>query len=117
MVIIKVPYALSYKDEARIYKKLVYGAPAFRNTHLDPHVLHLAAVFAILTRQVKPEREGLDLPKKVRLFAGEAVEGFSDTEAARLRNESPGRGPLGRQPALRDQRAVDGDHARQLRTA
>jgi serine protein kinase len=98
MVIIKVPYALSYKDEARIYKKLVYGAPAFRNTHLDPHVLHLAAVFAILTRQTKPEREGLDLPKKVRLFAGEAVEGFSDTEAARLRNESPDEGLAGISP-------------------
>jgi serine protein kinase len=98
MVIIKVPYALSYKDEARIYKKLVYGAPAFRNTHLDPHVLHLAAVFAILTRQLKPEREGLDLPKKVRLFAGEAVEGFSDTEAARLRNESPDEGLSGISP-------------------
>jgi serine protein kinase len=98
MVIIKVPYALSYKDEARIYKKLVYGAPAFRNTHLDPHVLHLAAVFAILTRQTKPEREGLDLPKKVRLFAGEAVEGFSDTEAARLRNDSPDEGLSGISP-------------------
>jgi len=67
-------------------------------------------VFAILTRQSKPEREGLDLPKKVRLFAGEAVEGFSDTEAARLRNESRTRG-WGHQPALRDQCAVDGDHA------
>jgi serine protein kinase len=98
MVIIKVPYALSYKDEARIYKKLVYGAPAFRNTHLDPHVLHLAAVFAILTRQSKPEREGLDLPKKVRLFAGEAVEGFSETEAARLRSESPDEGLSGISP-------------------
>ena len=98
MVIIKVPYALSYKDEARIYKKLVYGAPAFRNVHLDPHVLHLAAVFAILTRQSKPEREGLDLPKKVRLFAGEAVEGFSETEAARLRTESPDEGLSGISP-------------------
>jgi serine protein kinase len=98
MVIIKVPYALSYKDEARIYKKLVYGAPAFRNTHLDPHVLNLAAVFAILTRHSKPEREGLDLPKKVRIFAGEAVEGFSDTEAARLRSESPDEGLSGVSP-------------------
>src|ERR1700723_2366988 len=98
MVIIKVPYALSYKDEARIYKKLVYGAPAFRNTHLDPHVLHLAAVFAILTRHTKPEREGLDLPKKVRIFAGEAVEGFSDTEAARLRSEAPDEGLAGVSP-------------------
>ncbi len=98
MVIIKVPYALSYKDEARIYKKLVYGAPAFRNTHLDPHVLHLAAVFAILTRHTKPEREGLDLPKKVRIFAGEAVEGFSDSEAVRLRQESPDEGLSGVSP-------------------
>jgi serine protein kinase len=98
MVIIKVPYALSYKDEARIYKKLVYGAPAFRNTHLDPHVLHLAAVFAILTRHSKPEREGLDLPKKVRIFAGEAVEGFSDQEAVRLRSEAPDEGLSGVSP-------------------
>ncbi|MEA3150836.1 MAG: serine protein kinase [Gammaproteobacteria bacterium] len=98
MVIIKVPYALSYKDEARIYKKLVYGAPAFRNTHLDPHVLHLAAVFAILTRHSKPEREGLDLPKKVRIFAGEAVEGFSDTEVARLKAEAPDEGLSGVSP-------------------
>jgi serine protein kinase len=98
MVIIKVPYALSYKDESRIYKKLVYGAPAFRNTHLDPHVLHLAAVFAILTRHSKPEREGLDLPKKVRIFAGEAVEGFSESEAARLRTEAPDEGLSGVSP-------------------
>ncbi|MDP8985527.1 MAG: serine protein kinase [Pseudomonadota bacterium] len=98
MVIIKVPYALSYRDEARIYKKLIYGAPAFRNTHLDPHVLHLAAVFAILTRHTKPEREGLDLPKKVRIFAGEAVEGFSETEAARLRAEAPDEGLSGVSP-------------------
>jgi serine protein kinase len=98
MVIIKVPYALSYRDEARIYKKLVYGAAAFRNTHLDPHVLHLAAVFAILTRQSKPEREGMDLPKKVRIFAGEAVEGFSETEIQRLKSESPDEGLAGVSP-------------------
>jgi len=98
MVIIKVPYALSYRDEARIYKKLMYGAPAFRNTHLDPHVLHLAAVFAILTRHSKPEREGLDLPKKVRIFAGEAVEGFSETEVVRLKAEAPDEGLTGVSP-------------------
>src|SRR6516165_6388265 len=88
MVIIKFPYALSYLDEARIYHKLVSGAPAFRNVHLDPHVLNLAAVFAILTRLAKPEREGLDLPKKLRLYAGEAVEGVPETEAARLHAEA-----------------------------
>src|SRR5580692_11622323 len=89
MVIIKVPYALSYRDEARIYQKLVSGAPAFRDVHLDPHVLNLAAVFGILTRLGKSEREGLDLPKKLRVYAGEAVEGVPETEATRLHAETP----------------------------
>ena len=98
MVIIKFPYALSYLDEARIYQKLVYGAPAFRHIHLDPHVLHLAAVFAILTRLIKPEREGLDIPKKLRIYAGEAVEGVSENEAVRLRAEVPDEGLTGASP-------------------
>src|SRR5580658_10216613 len=98
MVIIKVPYALSFHDEARIYQKLVSGAPAFRNVHLDPHVLNLAAAFSILTRLAKTEREGLDLPKKLRLYAGEAVEGFSENEAQRLRSEVPDEGLTGVSP-------------------
>jgi serine protein kinase len=98
MVIIKVPYALSYHDEARIYQKLVSGAPAFRNVHLDPHVLKLASVFAILTRLVKPEREGFDVSKKLRVYAGETVEGFAETELDRLQGESPDEGLSGVSP-------------------
>jgi len=98
MVIIKVPYALSYRDESRIYQKLVSGAPAFRNVHLDPHVLNLASVFSILTRLAKPEREGLDLAKKLRLYAGEAVEGVPESEANRLRNDAPDEGLTGVSP-------------------
>jgi serine protein kinase len=98
MVIIKVPYALSYKDESRIYQKLVSNAPAFRDVHLDPHVLKLAAVFSILTRLQKPEKEGLDLAKKLRIYAGESVEGFGENEAQRLRAEAPDEGLGGVSP-------------------
>src|SRR4029079_9898682 len=98
MVIIRVPYALPYRDEARIYQKLVSGAPAFRNVHLDPHVLNLAAVFAILTRLTKTEREGLDMTKKLRLYAGEAVEGVPESEAQRLHAESGDEGLTGVSP-------------------
>ncbi len=98
MVIIKVPYTLSYHEEARIYRKLVSNAPAFREVHLDPHVLNLASVFSILTRLVKPEREGLDQTKKLRLYAGEDVEGFSVSEVERLRAEAPDEGLTGVSP-------------------
>ncbi len=98
MVIVKVPYTLSYKDESRIYSKLVSNAPAFREVHLDPHVLNLAAVFALYTRLENPEREGLDLTKKLRLYAGEDVEGFSINEVDRIKAESSEEGLTGVSP-------------------
>jgi serine protein kinase len=98
MVIVKVPYTLSYKDEARIYTKLISATPNFREVHLDPHALQVAAVFAVLTRVHKSEREGLDLTKKVSLYAGEDVEGVSPTEVARIRGESPEEGMSGVSP-------------------
>src|SRR5688500_115878 len=85
MVIVKVPYALSFRDEARIYQKLVSSAePAFREVHLDPHVLHTAAVFAILTRLHEGEDKGADFVKRVRLQAGDAVDGVHRPDAQRL---------------------------------
>jgi len=98
MVIIKVPYTLNYTDEARIYKKLVSNAAAFRAVHLDPHALKLAATFSILTRLRAPEREELDLSKKLRLYAHEDVEGFSDNEVSRIRADAPDEGMTGVSP-------------------
>jgi serine protein kinase len=88
MVIIQVPYTLNFKDEARIYQKLISNAPAFSEVHLDPHVLHTAAVFAILTRLHEGENES-DAAKKVRVHAGEDAEGISRAEAERIRAKLP----------------------------
>ena len=98
MVIVQVPYTLSYRDEARIYKKLISAAPAFREVHLDPHALTVAAVFAVLTRLEKSSREELDLSKKARLYAGEDVEGFSEAEVERIHMETPEEGLTGISP-------------------
>ncbi|HSD60571.1 MAG TPA: serine protein kinase [Burkholderiales bacterium] len=98
MVIVKIPYTLSYADEARIYGKLVSSATTLRDVHLDPHSLKVAAVFAILTRLKKSSREGLDLSKKVRLYGGEDVDGFPDAEVERVRAEHPDEGLAGASP-------------------
>lgn len=88
MVIIQVPYTLNFRDEARIYQKLISNAPAFSEVHLDPHVLHTAAVFAILTRLLEGENES-DASKKVRVHAGEEADGISRAEAERIRARLP----------------------------
>lgn len=99
MVIIQVPYALNYTDEARIYKKLISSAaPAFRSVHLDPHVLHAAAVFSILTRLHESEEKDQELAKKVRLYAGEDVEGINRSDAERVRQKAPEEGLGGVSP-------------------
>src|SRR5581483_10098482 len=86
MVIIQVPYTLNYRDEARIYHKLIHSAAAeFRGVHLDPHVLHAAAVFAILSRMQEADDKEAELVKRVRLYAGEELDGVPQGEARRLR--------------------------------
>ncbi|GIZ51584.1 serine protein kinase [Noviherbaspirillum aridicola] len=99
MVIIQVPYTLNYKDEARIYKKLISSAaPAFRQVHLDPHVLHAAAVFAIMTRLHEADDKELELGKKVRVYANEEVEGYAHAETERMRQRMPEEGLAGISP-------------------
>ncbi len=99
MVIIQVPYTLNYKEEARIYKKLISSAaPAFREVHLDPHVLHAAAVFAILTRLHEGEDKEAELTKKVRVFADEDVDGINRAEAIRMKQKMPDEGLSGVSP-------------------
>ncbi|HKJ96013.1 MAG TPA: serine protein kinase [Gammaproteobacteria bacterium] len=98
MVIIQVPYTLNYRDEARIYRKLIAQAPTFREVHLDPHALEVAAVFAVLSRLKPSEREDLDLSKKVRMYADEEVEGHSSGEVERIRHEVEEEGLSGVSP-------------------
>jgi serine protein kinase len=98
MVIIQVPYTLSYKEEARIYRKLCSSTQAFREVHLDPHALHVAAVFSVLTRLAEVEGNEGEHSKKVRLYAGDDVEGMAQSEAEKIKAKNPEEGLSGISP-------------------
>lgn len=98
MVIIQVPYTLSYKEEARIYRKLTSSTQAFREVHLDPHALHVAAAFAVLTRMQEGDDHEAENVKKTRLYAGEDVEGMAQSEIEKIRARSPEEGLAGVSP-------------------
>ncbi len=98
MVIIQVPYTLDYKEEARIYRKLCSSTQAFREVHLDPHALHVAAVFSVLSRLGEGEERDADNVKKVRLYAGEDVEGVASGDAAKMHAKNPDEGLSGVSP-------------------
>ncbi len=101
MVIIQVPYTLNYKEEARIYHKLISSAaPAFRDVHLDPHVLHAAAVFAILSRIQEGDEKEVELVRKVRIHADEEVDGVNRADVRRVKEKekAPDEGLAGVSP-------------------
>ncbi|HZM33055.1 MAG TPA: serine protein kinase [Burkholderiales bacterium] len=98
MVIIQVPYTLHYKEEARIYRKLCSSTQAFREVHLDPHALHVAAVFAVLTRLAEGDEREAENVKKVRMYAGEDVEGIATAEVEKIRARNPEEGLSGVSP-------------------
>ncbi|MDN2676351.1 serine protein kinase [Janthinobacterium sp. SUN033] len=101
MVIVQVPYTLNYREEARIYRKLILAAaPAFRDVHLDPHVLHAAAVFAILSRMPEGEDKEAELVKKLRIYANEDVDDLQPADLRRMRerDKSPDEGLSGVSP-------------------
>ncbi|CAN7320012.1 serine protein kinase [Pseudoduganella sp. LjRoot289] len=101
MVIVQVPYTLDYREEARIYGKLIKSAaPAFRDVHLDPHALHAAAVFAILSRLPDADGKEDEAIRTVRLRAGEDVDGMQRPEraAARAREGAADEGLAGVSP-------------------
>jgi serine protein kinase len=66
--------------------------------HLDPHALHVAAVFSVLTRLQEGEERESDNGKKLRLFAGEDVEGVAATEVDKIRARNPEEGLAGVSP-------------------
>jgi serine protein kinase len=98
MVIIQVPYTLDYQQEARIYRKLTSQTRAFREVHLDPHALKVAAVFSVLTRVQESEGNESEASRKARLYAGEDVEGIAAGEAEKIRAKSPEEGLAGVSP-------------------
>jgi serine protein kinase len=98
MVILQVPYTLSYKEEARIYRKLTSSTQAFRDVHMDPHALHVAAAFAVLTRMQEGDDHDVENVKKSRLYAGEDVEGTTQSEVEKMRGRFPDEGLAGVSP-------------------
>ncbi len=74
-----VPYNLKAREEEKIYRKMIERSE-FREVHLAPYALSVAAQFAILTRlaesQICPS-----LIKKMRYYNGESI---TDSEKDRI---------------------------------
>ncbi|ADU50500.1 putative serine protein kinase, PrkA [Thermaerobacter marianensis DSM 12885] len=97
MILIKVPYNLRLSEEVKIYRKLLAESD-LQGVHIAPHTLEVAAMFAILTRLEPPKHPNLTLMKKLRLYDGQPVEGFSPRDVREMREGAEREGMTGVSP-------------------
>ncbi|MBE7637815.1 serine protein kinase [Sneathiella sp. P13V-1] len=69
IVTVKVPYNLRLDEEIQIYEKML-GRSGFKS-HIAPHTLKVAAMFAVMSRLHKSPK--CDVITKMRLYNGEDV--------------------------------------------
>ncbi|KGP70960.1 PrkA family serine protein kinase [Pontibacillus yanchengensis] len=97
MIVMPVPYNLKVSQEERIYEKMIRQSD-IKDVHIAPHTLKVAAMFTILTRLKDSTKNNVDLLKKMRLYDGETVEGFSDVDVEEMKNEHHDEGMSGIDP-------------------
>lgn len=97
IIVMKIPYNLKVSEEERIYKKMIAESD-LADVHIAPHALKVAAIFTILTRLKEPHKAGIDLVKKMKLYDGEAVEGYNSQDVKELQAEFPDEGMSGIDP-------------------
>jgi serine protein kinase len=84
---IDVPYITRLKDEVRIYER-DFNPGTIRNTHIAPHTLEMAAMWAVLTRLEEPKKASINLVQKMRLYNGQSLPGFTEENVKELRRET-----------------------------
>src|SRR5439155_22526044 len=87
IIVIRVPYNLRVSDEVRIYEKLL-AESALSNVHIAPYALNVASTFAVLSRLEESKKAGMSLMKKLKLYDGEEVEGFTPNDVREVQDEA-----------------------------
>ncbi|GIP34301.1 PrkA family serine protein kinase [Paenibacillus sp. J2TS4] len=97
IIVMPIPYNLKVSEEEKIYTKLIKQSD-MNHIHMAPHSLRAAAIFTILTRLKESKKQGMDLLKKMRMYDGEAVEGYKENDLKEMQNEFVEEGMSGVDP-------------------
>lgn len=97
IIVMPIPYNLMVSEEEKIYEKMINESDV-SDVHIAPHTMKIAAIFTILTRLKQSKRSDVDLLKKLRLYDGQVMDGFSKTDIDELKHEHGDEGMGGIDP-------------------
>ena len=97
IIAIQVPYNLRVREEVKIYGKVMTrGEEA--GVCIAPLSLQVASTFAVLSRLDQPNRQGMTLLDKMRLYDGRRVGSYTRQEVAEMKRQHPSEGMRGISP-------------------
>ena len=94
---IDIPYITRLGEEVKIYRK-DFNQERIRGTHIAPHTLEMAAMWAVLTRLEDPKKANLNLLQKLKLYDGKVLPGYTQDTVKELRKETAREGMDGISP-------------------
>ncbi|MDQ4075982.1 MAG: serine protein kinase [Chloroflexota bacterium] len=94
---IDIPYITRLSDEIKIYQK-DFSQDRIRGKHIAPHVIDVAAMWAVLTRLEEPKHAGLSVVQKMKLYDGKTLRGFTEDNIRELRDSASREGMEGISP-------------------
>jgi len=93
---VDIPYITRVSEESKIYVK-DYNQKSV-GKHIAPHTLHVASLWAVLTRLEEPKKQNLSLLQKAKLYDGKTLPGFTQDNIKELRKETNREGLEGISP-------------------
>ena len=97
IIAIQIPYNVRVRDEIKIYQKMLSGSIS-QKAHMAPLALAAASTFAVLSRLEPPERQGITLLGKLRVYDGRVLQHISSDDVKQMRRHHPDEGMQGISP-------------------
>ena len=97
IIAVNIPYNLKMTEEVKIYRKMMKSS-LMGNVHLAPLTLKVASAFSVLARLDPPDRHGMSMLDKLKLYDGDAVPNFSRRDAREMQRRHPMEGMSGISP-------------------
>ena len=97
IIAVQIPYNLKVTEEVKIYQKMM-KASRMGDVHISPLTLQAVSAFSVLARLEPPDRQGMSMLDKLRLYDGHTVQHFSRQDVREMRRHHPMEGMSGISP-------------------
>ena len=97
IIAVNIPYNLKVTEEVKIYQKMMKSS-LMGNAHIAPLTLKVASAFSVFARLDPPDRHGMSMLDKLKLYDGDAVPNFSRRDVREMQRHHPIEGMSGISP-------------------